>query len=108
MTRYKLLIEYDGTSYAGWQHQPHLPTIQGALEAAFFQFTGDVIRVQGGGRTDAGVHALGQVAHVDLNSERDPFVIQQAINYYLKPQPISVIRVERALDTFHARCSPER
>lgn len=105
MPRYKLIIEYEGTNYAGWQCQAGLPTIQGSLESAFLKVMGRPISVTGGGRTDAGVHALGQVAHVDLEKSWDPFVIQQAINHHLKPQPISVLHVEVTDDSFHARFS---
>ncbi|MGN6671490.1 MAG: tRNA pseudouridine(38-40) synthase TruA [Candidatus Nucleicultricaceae bacterium] len=105
MPRYKLVIEYAGTNYAGWQCQAGLPTIQGSLELAFLKVMSEHTPVTGGGRTDAGVHALGQVAHVDLAKSWDPFVIQQAINHHLKPEPITVIRVEAVDDTFHARFS---
>jgi tRNA pseudouridine38-40 synthase len=105
MPRYKMLIEYDGTNYCGWQSQPDEPTIQGAIEKAFERFTGNNISVQGGGRTDAGVHALGQVAHVDLDHPCDPFVIQQAINHYLKKDSISILSTQAVEDSFHARFS---
>lgn len=104
MATFKLTIEYDGTDYAGWQRQKDEPSIQGALEEAVRQFSGESVSVKGAGRTDAGVHALGQVA--DLTLERDDWrtdKVRDAINHYLKPQPISVLAAEVAEDAFSAR-----
>ena len=106
MTRYKLTIEYKGTNYYGWQKQPDLPTIQGELEKAITAFCGQNAEVVCAGRTDAGVHARGQVAHVDLDAFKKPmgpFEIAKAINAHLIPQPISVVYVEEVADDFHAR-----
>lgn len=83
MPVYKLTIEYDGTPYAGWQKQPDRPTVQAAIEAAALKFCGQEIEVVGAGRTDAGVHATGQVAHVQLPKELDPFRVMQGLNFYL-------------------------
>lgn len=119
MPRYKLIIEYDGSGYAGWQTQPGQPSIQEALETAVLKFSGVKTEVAGAGRTDAGVHATAQVAHVDLPRETDPFKVMQGINYYLFneggdipaapiPNRIAVLRAEPAPDDFHARFSAKR
>jgi tRNA pseudouridine38-40 synthase len=101
--RYKMTIEYDGEPFAGWQFQANAPTIQGAMENAFLTLTGTSPTVHGAGRTDAGVHARGQVAHVDLEREWDTRVLRNAINAHLRPHPVSVLAVEAATDDFHAR-----
>jgi tRNA pseudouridine38-40 synthase len=103
MPRYKLLIEYDGGALSGWQLQDDQPTVQGVLEAAIEKFHGQRCLVYGAGRTDAGVHALGQVAHVDLPKAWDPFVLRNAINGNVRPHRVSVIEVEEVSDDFHAR-----
>ena len=103
MPRYKLTIEYDGTDYAGWQRQNNGPSIQGALEAAVRAYCQVDTVVQGAGRTDAGVHARGQVAHVDLPRDDSNFVVANALNAHLKPQPIAVLSAEKVSDDFHAR-----
>jgi tRNA pseudouridine38-40 synthase len=105
MPRYKLTIEYDGTPYVGWQIQDNGPTIQGALTEAIAAFTGERAAVHGAGRTDAGVHALGQVAHVDLAKEWDSDNVRDAINFHLRPQPIAVLAAEQVADSFDARFS---
>jgi tRNA pseudouridine38-40 synthase len=105
MPRYKLTIEYDGTAFQGWQKQESGQTVQDALEAAVQHFCGSEQTVSGSGRTDAGVHARGQVAHVDLPASYSPYSIQQGINYHLRPHLISVLMVEEVDDTFHARFS---
>jgi tRNA pseudouridine38-40 synthase len=105
MPRYKLTIEYDGTPYVGWQIQDSGPTIQGALTDAIAAFTGARPVVYGAGRTDAGVHALGQVAHVDLARDWDSDNVRDAINFHLRPQPIAVLVAEQVADTFDARFS---
>jgi tRNA pseudouridine38-40 synthase len=105
MPRYKLTIEYDGRPFVGWQIQQNGPTVQGALEKAVSQFCGEVVFVQGAGRTDAGVHALGQVAHVDLDKDWEPDTVRDAVNAHLRPDPIAVISVEQVPDTFDARFS---
>ena len=105
MPRYKLTIEYDGGPFVGWQRQDNGPSIQAALEAAVMAFCGERVQVQGAGRTDAGVHALGQVAHLDLASEKPADTIRAALNHHLKPQPIAVVEAEAVPGDFHARFS---
>ena len=105
MPRYRLTLEYDGTPFVGWQRQPGLATVQGTLEAAFHSFTGESVEVKGAGRTDTGVHALGQVAHVDLAVAREPPRIREALNFYLRPNAISVLGCEAAPADFDARFS---
>ena len=105
MPRYKLTIEYDGTGLVGWQRQPNGLSVQAALEAAIEKFCGERITVHGAGRTDAGVHALAQVAHVDLAREHPSDTIRSALNHYLRPAPISVLAVETAASDFDARRS---
>lgn len=106
LTRYKLTIEYQGTDFYGWQKQPGLPTIQGAIEDAIAAFSGQEVEVTVAGRTDAGVHARGQVAHVDLGAFSKPmdgFAIGKAINAHLRPARISILEVEEVSPEFHAR-----
>ncbi|MFA5593061.1 MAG: tRNA pseudouridine(38-40) synthase TruA [Micavibrio sp.] len=106
--RWKLTIEYDGRPYSGWQHQDHAPSVQQAVETAIFKFCGQKIRIHVAGRTDAGVHARGQVAHFDLDYGARPlsgFDLAKAINAHLKPQPVAVLRAEEAEADFHARFS---
>ncbi len=105
MPRYKLLIEYDGAPYRGWQFQADVPSVQGAIEDAIAQFDGQRVTIQGAGRTDAGVHALGQVAHCDLRSAHEGGTVRDALNFYLRPQPIAVLAAERVADDFNARFS---
>ena len=105
MTRYKLLIEYDGMPFAGWQVQTNGPSVQGALEAAVAQLDASKPGVRGAGRTDAGVHALGQVAHVDLAKEWPPDRLRAALNAHLRPAPITVLSAEPAPPEFDARFS---
>lgn len=120
MPRYKLTIEYDGLGYAGWQKQQDKMSIQDALGAAFYKFCGEQVDVVGAGRTDAGVHATAQVAHVDLAKPQDPFRILQAVNYHLfdpalheeseddaspPVNRIAVLNVEEVTQDFHARFS---
>ena len=105
MPRYKLTIEYDGTGLVGWQRQANGLSVQEALETAFERFCGKRPTVFGAGRTDAGVHALAQVAHVDLAREADPEVIRSAINHHLRPHAISVLDAAPAPPGFDARLS---
>lgn len=103
MPRYKLTIEYDGGPFVGWQRQDTGPSVQAALEDAVFAFSGERAVAQCAGRTDAGVHALGQVAHLDLAAEWPVEKIRSALNYHLKPNPIVVPLVEAVPERFHAR-----
>jgi tRNA pseudouridine38-40 synthase len=103
--RYKLTIEYDGGPFVGWQRQDNGPTVQALLEAAVARFCGERVVVQGAGRTDAGVHAAGQVAHLDLASERPADTVRAALNFHLKPHPIAVVEAEMVPGDFHARFS---
>jgi tRNA pseudouridine38-40 synthase len=105
VTRFKLTIEYDGGGFVGWQRQDNGPSIQQSLEEAVFRITGETVLVQGAGRTDAGVHALGQVAHVDVEKEIEAEKLKDAINYHLKPAPIAVLASEAVSGEFHARFS---
>ncbi len=105
MPRYKLTIEYDGTPFFGWQVQDTLPSVQGALEAAVKAISGEDARVHGAGRTDAGVHALGQVAHVDLTKTFAPGRLRDGLNAHIRPHPIGILSVEIVPDTFEARFS---
>jgi tRNA pseudouridine38-40 synthase len=103
--RYKLTLEYDGTGLVGWQRQPSGRSVQAALEDAFAKFCGEAVRVHGAGRTDAGVHALAQCAHVDLARDYDGDTVRGALNYHLRPASISVLLVERVAPDFDARRS---
>ncbi len=105
MPRYKLTLEYDGTPFVGWQMQVNGLSVQAVIEGAVATINGAPAVVQGAGRTDAGVHALGQVAHVDLARVWDPFVLRNALNANVRPHPVSVIQVEPVADDFHARFS---
>lgn len=105
MPRYRLLIEYDGTPFVGWQQQAEGESVQGALKDAIFKFSGESVSVRGAGRTDAGVHALGQVAHFDLEKDWDPFRVQEAINFHLKPRFAAVLECAVAGLGFDARFS---
>ncbi|HZK89590.1 MAG TPA: tRNA pseudouridine(38-40) synthase TruA [Stellaceae bacterium] len=105
MPRYRLTIEYAGTGLVGWQRQPVGVSVQGALETAIAKFCGDQVTVHGAGRTDAGVHALAQVAHVDLTREHPPDTIRGALNHHLRPAPVSVLAVAAAAFDFDARRS---
>jgi tRNA pseudouridine38-40 synthase len=105
MPRYKLTIEYDGRPFVGWQIQDNGLSVQGVLAAAVKGFCGEKVGVYGAGRTDAGVHALGQVAHVDLARNWDTRVVRDAINAHLRPHPVAVISAEQAPEAFDARFS---
>ncbi len=105
MPRYKLTIEYDGTPYVGWQQQDNGPSVQGALGDAIAAFAGERAMVSGAGRTDTGVHALGQVAHIDLAKDWEIDRVRDAINFHLRPQPIAVLKAELVAPDFDARFS---
>jgi tRNA pseudouridine38-40 synthase len=108
MPRYKLTIEYDGTPFCGWQLQADAPTVQGALEAAVLAMSGEEVRVHGSGRTDAGVHALGQVAHCDIAKPFPPGRLRDGLNAHLRPHPIAVLAAEIVPGTFQARFSARK
>ncbi len=105
MPRYRLTIEYDGGPYRGFQAQADLPSIQGAIEAAVLGFTGETVRIHAAGRTDTGVHATGQVIHVDLAKDWKPEVVMNALNAHLVPQPVAVLDAQVVADDWHARFS---
>jgi tRNA pseudouridine38-40 synthase len=107
MPRYKLAIEYDGTPFVGWQVQDNGPSVQGVITDAIAAFTGERVAIYGAGRTDAGVHALGQVAHVDLGRDWDGDTVRDAINA-LRPHPVAVLTAERVAENFDARFSATR
>ncbi len=108
MPRYKLTIEYDGTPFSGWQMQASELSVQGVLEAAVAVINGEPAAVHGAGRTDAGVHALGQVAHVDLARLWDTFELRNALNANVRPNPVSVLEASAVDSDFHARFSATR
>ncbi len=105
MPRYRLTVEYDGGPFVGWQRQDNGPSVQGALEDAVRAFCGETVTVFGAGRTDSGVHALGQVAHVDLARDAPPDTVRDALNFHLRPAPVAVLAAEVAAPDFHARFS---
>jgi tRNA pseudouridine38-40 synthase len=108
MPRYKLVIEYDGTPFVGWQMQDNGPSVQGVITDAIADFADQRITVSGAGRTDAGVHALGQVAHVDLTKDWEDETVRDAINAHLRPHPVAVLTAERVDERFDARFSAIR
>ena len=108
MPRYKLTIEYDGTDFVGWQVQDNGLSVQGVLADAVLAFAGERAAIGGAGRTDAGVHALGQVAHVDLAKDWPPDTVRDALNAHLRPRPVAVLLAERVDDSFDARFSAIR
>jgi tRNA pseudouridine38-40 synthase len=105
MPRYKLIIEYDGKPFSGWQIQADRTTVQGVLTAAIDALSGEKTLVQGAGRTDAGVHARAQVAHVDLAKDWDTDTVRDALNAHLRPYPVAILLAERVADDFNARTS---
>lgn len=105
MPRFKLTLEYDGGPFVGWQFQANGLSVQEVLETAIARFCGERVRVQAAGRTDAGVHALGQVAHVDLIRDADADTVRDALNHHMKPHPVAVIAAAVAPETFEARFS---
>ncbi len=108
MPRYKLVIEYDGAPFCGWQVQDNGLSVQGVLLAAVAAFSGETAAIQGAGRTDAGVHAEGQVAHVDLIREWDTDTVRDAVNAHLRPHPVAVLSAEIVAADFDARFSAVR
>ena len=108
MPRYKLIIEYDGGPFCGWQIQDNGPSVQGALEDAVKAICGEQVRVHGAGRTDAGVHALAQVAHCDIARHFVPGRFRDGLNAHLRPHPIGVISADIVPDDFEARFSAKK
>jgi tRNA pseudouridine38-40 synthase len=105
MPRYRLTLEYDGGPYCGFQAQAALPTVQASLERAVAAFCGEIVRVHAAGRTDTGVHATGQAAHIDLEKDWPSETVRNALNAHLRPEPIVVLAAEVAPDGWHARFS---
>ncbi len=105
MPRYKLVIEYDGTPFTGWQRQINGRSVQQAVEEAIERFCGESVRIQCAGRTDAGVHATHQVAQVDLAREWRTDTVRDAVNAHLRPEPVAVVSADLVPDTFNARMS---
>jgi tRNA pseudouridine38-40 synthase len=103
--RYKLIVEYDGTPFAGWQRQADRLSVQQVVEDAIEKMSGEKVAIQAAGRTDSGVHALGQVASFDLGKDWDPFKIREALNFHTKPHPVAIIDAQTVPDTFEARFS---
>lgn len=105
MTRYKLVLEYDGAGFVGWQRQANGFSVQQALEEAVERFCGEQVRAHAAGRTDSGVHALGQVAHLDIARPTDAGTVRDALNFHMKPHPVVVLAAEAVSPDFHARFS---
>lgn len=105
MPRYRLLVEYDGRPYRGYQAQGELPSVQASIERAIKAFCGEQLRLQAAGRTDTGVHATGQVVHVDLEKDWKPAVVRDALNAHLVPEPIAILEVDVPGGDWHARFS---
>jgi len=105
MPRYAMKLEYDGAPFCGWQRQADQPSVQGAVEAALAALEPDLSSIAAAGRTDAGVHATGQVAHCDMSKTWDPFRLSEAVNWHLKPAPLAVVACARVSDDWHARFS---
>ncbi|MAL78880.1 MAG: tRNA pseudouridine(38-40) synthase TruA [Sneathiella sp.] len=108
MPFYRVTIEYDGRALVGWQRQKNGPSVQQHIEEAIFAFCGEEVRIQGAGRTDAGVHALGQVANFALASYRKPEVVMNALNFHLKPAPVAILDCVEVDEDFSARFSATR
>ena len=103
MPRYALQVEYDGAPFSGWQRQNDQPSVQGAIEAALGRLESGPHRIGAAGRTDAGVHALAQVAHCDLGRDWQPYRLAEALNYHLKPHPVAIIACAQVPGDWHAR-----
>jgi tRNA pseudouridine38-40 synthase len=105
MPRYKLTLEYDGTPFAGWQRQADALSVQQVVEEAISRMSGEAVVIQAAGRTDSGVHALGQVVSFDLGKDWDPFRIREALNFHTKPHPVAILDAEAVPGDFEARFS---
>jgi tRNA pseudouridine38-40 synthase len=105
MPRYCLVLEYDGTPFSGWQRQADQLSVQQVVEEAIAKMSGETVAIQAAGRTDSGVHALGQVVSFDLGKQWDPFKIREALNFHTKPHPVAVVEAAEVPQTFEARFS---
>ena len=105
MTRFKLTLEYEGSAFVGWQRQDNGMSVQQAIEEAVFKTCAEEVIAHGAGRTDAGVHALAQVAHLDIEKDFAPDKLAAALNFHLKPWPVAILAAEAAAPDFHARFS---
>ncbi|GAA4042921.1 tRNA pseudouridine(38-40) synthase TruA [Sphingomonas rosea] len=105
MTRWKLILEWDGEPFMGWQRQDHGPSVQGAIERAARQMTGEDVTAHASGRTDAGVHALAMPVHIDLEKTLDAHRLQEGLNALLRPDPVAVLSAEEVAPDWHARFS---
>ena len=105
MTRWKLILEWDGTPFMGWQRQDHGPSVQAAVERAALAMTGEAVTAHAAGRTDAGVHALAMAAHVDIAKEVTPHRLKEGLNALLRPDPVAVLAAEPVAGDWHARFS---
>ncbi len=108
MHNYKIIVEYDGTNFVGWQQQENRQSIQAALQEAVVKLSGEKVTIFGAGRTDAGVHAYGQVASFTINKKIETDIIRDGLNQHLRPQPIAVKKAELVNDDFHARFSAKK
>ncbi|WP_026613436.1 tRNA pseudouridine(38-40) synthase TruA [Ensifer aridi] len=110
MPRYRLVVEYDGSDYVGWQRQENGPSVQGAIEKAVLSLTGETVSIRGAGRTDSGVHAVGQVAHLDLTREWKTHTLRNALNAHLTlaGERVSILEAAEAPADFDARFSAIR
>jgi tRNA pseudouridine38-40 synthase len=105
MPRYKLITEYDGTNFVGWQRQENGSSIQTLIEGAAKAFCGEDLTIHSAGRTDAGVHAIAMTAHLDIEKDYPPDTVRDAINQHMRPAPVAILSAEKASDDFHARFS---
>jgi tRNA pseudouridine38-40 synthase len=105
VTRFRLIVEYDGRPFMGWQRQPHGPTVQSTIEQAIRQITGEQATVHAAGRTDAGVHATGMAAHVTIAKPLTPFRLTEGLNALMRPQPVAILGCDIVPDDWHARFS---
>ncbi|MBV9475742.1 MAG: tRNA pseudouridine synthase A, partial [Acidobacteria bacterium] len=105
MTRFRLIVEYDGRPFMGWQRQAHGPSVQQAIEEAAAAITGEAAVLHAAGRTDAGVHALAMVAHVDIAKPIAPFRLAEGLNARLRPLPVAILGARAVADDWHARFS---
>jgi len=108
MPRYALKVEYHGAPFAGWQRQKDQPSVQGAIETALARLEPQAHTIAAAGRTDAGVHAWGQVAHCDMQKDWEPYRLSQALNHHLKPDPVAIIECAQVPQDWHARFSAVR